>query len=90
MKERENKRRITEKAHALGANLVRCCPVSRWAEYPMQDAAFWPQNIWPWAENVVVLGIPLFAPMMPVVAWNSDISPTFTNPTTMTVVADEL
>ena len=64
MKERENKRLIVEKAHALGANLVRCCPVSRWAEYPIQDAAFWPQNIWPWAENVVVLGIPLFAPMI--------------------------
>ena len=34
--------------------------------------------------------VPMFAPMMTVVAWKRDISPTLTNPTTMTVVADEL
>ena len=32
----------------------------------------------------------MFAPMMTVVAWKRDISPTLTKPTTMTVVADEL
>lgn len=60
----ELKRQICEKARALGANLVRSCPAARWAEHPIQPPAFWPQNIWPWVQNVVVLGIPLYAPMM--------------------------
>lgn len=66
MKERshELKRRICEKSRELGANLVRSCPAERWAEHPIQDPAFWPQHIWPWVKNVIVLGIPLYAPMM--------------------------
>ena len=60
----ELKRQICEKARALGANLVRSCPAARWAEHPIQPPDFWPQNIWPWVQNVVVLGIPLYAPMM--------------------------
>ena len=37
-----------------------------------------------------VMVVPMLAPMMTVVAWNRDISPALTNPTTMTVVAEEL
>ena len=37
-----------------------------------------------------VIVVPMFAPMITVVAWNSDISPALTKPTTMTVVAEEL
>lgn len=55
---------IREKALGLGANLVRSCSVSKWQEESIQAPEFWPQNIWPWAENVIVLGIPLFLPMM--------------------------
>ena len=60
----ELKRIVVDKAHSLGANLARVAPVGRWEEHPVQDPGFWPQNIWPWARNVVVLGIPLFAPMV--------------------------
>ena len=58
------KRSVYEKARSLGANLVNCCSVHAWEEDPIQEPEFWPKNIWPWAESVVVLGIPLFAPMI--------------------------
>ena len=58
------KRKVSEKALELGAALVRTCPTDRWSEHPIQDKAYWPRSIWPWAENAVVLGIPLFAPMV--------------------------
>ncbi|NMM63377.1 epoxyqueuosine reductase [Clostridium sp. P21] len=60
----EIKYEIFEKAHSLGANLVRCCSVAKWEEIPIQEPAFWPQNIWPWTKNVIVLGVPLYAPMI--------------------------
>jgi epoxyqueuosine reductase len=60
----ELKRAIYDKAQDLGVNLFRSCSVSKWAEEPIQAPEFWPQNIWPWAKNVIVLGIPLFAPMV--------------------------
>lgn len=55
---------IYEKAKLLGANLIRSCSTKKWEEEPIQEQEFWPRNIWPWAENVIVLGIPLFAPMI--------------------------
>ena len=58
------KQNIIEKAKSLGVNLVRSCPVSRWEDFPIQAPEFWPQNIWPWVKNVIVLGIPLYAPMI--------------------------
>ena len=64
MLERDIKKSILEKAFSLGANLVRSCSVEKWREFPLQEESFWPQNIWPWVKNVVVLGIPLYAPMI--------------------------
>lgn len=64
MCESELKSKIVNKVKSLGANLVRSCAVSKWEEIPIQEPEFWPQNIWPWAKNVIVLAIPLFAPMM--------------------------
>jgi len=60
----ELKRQIYEKARDLGAELVNCCSVEKWQEIPQQKPEFYPQNIWPWSEKVIVLGIPLFAPMI--------------------------
>ena len=54
---------IYSKAHDLEAVIVRTCSVERWKEEPIQQEEFWPQTIWPWARNVIVLGIPLFLPM---------------------------
>ena len=55
---------IYAKAHDLGVNLIRTCSARMWEEIPMQAPEFWPQNIWPWVQNVIVLGIPLYAPMI--------------------------
>lgn len=60
----EIKEKIVRKAKELGANLVRSCSVDKWHEIPIQDPEFWPENIWPWSRNVIVLAIPLFAPML--------------------------
>ena len=42
------------------------------------------ETIWP------VTVVPMFAPKMTPMAWRSEISPAFTKPTVMTLVADEL
>lgn len=60
----ELKNKIREKAFDLGINLFRSCSASKWEEIPVQAPEFWPKNIWPWVENVIVLGIPLYSPMM--------------------------
>lgn len=64
MTEADLKQAIWDKARDLDVNLIRACPVERWEEFPLQPPDFWPQNIWPWVKNVIVLGIPLYAPMM--------------------------
>lgn len=64
MSEIDLKQKITDKAKSLGINLIKSCSVSKWEEIPIQDPEFWPQNIWPWVKNVIVLGIPLYSPMM--------------------------
>ena len=51
-------------SRGLGATLVRMCPTDRWSEHPIQSEMFRPRSIWPWAETAIVLGIPLFAPMV--------------------------
>ena len=60
----EMKSKIIEKAKELGANLVRSCSVDKWHDIPIQEPSFWPENVWPWSKNVIVLAIPLFAPMV--------------------------
>lgn len=64
MTDEELKKVIWQKAYDLGVNIIRSCSVLKWKEKPIQAPEFWPQNIWPWVRNVIVLGIPLYAPMM--------------------------
>ena len=60
----ELKRLVVDRALELGASLVRSCPTDRWEEHPIQDRPYRPRSIWPWAENAIVMGIPVFAPMV--------------------------
>lgn len=60
----ELKSKIYEKAYALGASMIKTAKVESWEQEPIQDRSFWPQNIWPWCKNVIVLAIPLFLPMV--------------------------
>lgn len=64
MAEDNLKKAICEKAYDLGVNIVRSCSVEKWEEMPIQSPDFWPQHIWPWVKNVIVLGIPLYTPMI--------------------------
>jgi len=58
------KKDIYQKAYDLGASIVRCASVENWEKEPIQPQEFWPQNIWPWSKNIIVLAIPLFLPMV--------------------------
>lgn len=60
----ELKSMVVTEAHRIGVDLVRSCPVSRWDETPLQDPEYRPGRMCPWAENVVVMAVPLFIPML--------------------------
>ena len=60
----ELKEEIYAKARGYGARLVRTAAADSWKSEPIQAPEFWPQSFWPWCTRVVVLGIPLFAPMI--------------------------
>lgn len=59
MDDRDLRAGIESFARSLGATLVGMCPTDRWSERPIQDSAYWPRTIWPWAETAIVLGIPM-------------------------------
>ena len=58
------KAKIVRKAKALDINLIGVAPVKRWQEQHLNDEEFWPQNIWPWAKNVIVLAVQIFPGMI--------------------------
>ena len=58
------KQKICDKAFDLGINLIRSCSATKWEGIPIQAPEFWSTNIWPWVKNIIVLGIPLYSPMM--------------------------
>lgn len=60
----ELKDELTSCAHTLGIRLLRTCSADMWDRVPIQDPEYRPRNILPWAENAVVMGIPLFIPMV--------------------------
>ena len=55
---------VVEKARSLGIALVKSCPVERWDELPLQEPEYRPKAMMPWARNVLVMGIPLYIPMV--------------------------
>lgn len=58
------KRDIFRKAKQLGASIVGFAPVARWEEYKDIQPEYFPQNIFPFTKNVIVLGIPILIPML--------------------------
>ncbi|SFM13665.1 epoxyqueuosine reductase [Pelosinus propionicus] len=58
------KKDIIEYAKNLGANLVGFAPVSRWEEFNEVKEAYRPEVIWPQAQTVIVLGIPVLLPIL--------------------------
>ena len=58
------KEKIKRRAAALDINMVGVAPVERWAQEPHQPAEYWPQNIWPWSRNVIVMGMQIMPSMI--------------------------
>ncbi len=58
------KEKIKRRAAALDINMVGVAPVERWAKDPHQPEEFWPQNIWPWSRNVIVMGMQIMPSMI--------------------------
>jgi len=58
------KKDVIEYAKNLGANLVGFAPVSRWEEFNEVKEAYRPKAIWPQAQTVIVLGIPVLLPIL--------------------------
>ena len=58
------KEKIKRWAAALDINMVGVAPVERWAQEPHQPAEYWPQNIWPWSRNVIVMGMQIMPSMI--------------------------
>ena len=57
-------RYIFRKAKQLGAEIVGFASTDRWEEFKDTKPAYFPQNIFPPTKSVIVLGIPIFIPML--------------------------
>jgi len=55
---------IVTQARSLGAELVGVAPVDRWNDIHEVPSARRPQTIWPRAKTVIVLGVPLWLPVV--------------------------
>lgn len=55
---------VRSAAERFGARIVGFCSVERWDEHPLQHMEYRPKSILPWARSVVVMGIPLYVPMI--------------------------
>ena len=60
----ELKQKIKRLSKRLGVNIIGFTNVERWEEYAEIDKAYYPQNIWPWAKSVIVLGVQIYLPML--------------------------
>jgi epoxyqueuosine reductase len=58
------KRYIVRKAKQLGAEIVGFAPVTRWEENKDTKPPYYPQSIFPFTKTVIVLGVPIFIPML--------------------------
>jgi len=64
MSSEESKQQIIECAKGLGASLVGFAPVARWKEFNNVHPSYHPDAIWPEANTVIVLGIPVLLPIL--------------------------
>lgn len=55
---------IREKALSLGAELVGFAPVERWREATDVPEDFHPDRVWPLTRTVIVLGVPVWLPIV--------------------------
>lgn len=58
------KAKITEKARQAGAECIGFAPVERWGNTSGIPGEIHPHSIWPGAKTVIVLGVPLWLPIV--------------------------
>jgi len=58
------KTQIIDKARDLGAEVVGFAPVARWEEFGDLPEEFHPHRVWPLARTVIVLGVPVWLPIV--------------------------
>jgi len=58
------KEKLKEEAIRLGANIIGFAEVNSWELFKDTQEDYYPQNIWPWSKSVIVLGIPIYLPMI--------------------------
>ena len=64
MRSEETKQHIIEYAKSIGASLVGFAPIIRWKEFNEVHPRYHPDAIWPEANTVIVLGIPVLLPIL--------------------------
>jgi len=64
MRSEETKQHIIEYAKSMGASLVGFAPIARWKEFNEVHPRYHPDAIWPDANTVIVLGIPVLLPIL--------------------------
>jgi Uncharacterized Fe-S protein len=55
---------IIDEAKRLGVDIIGFASVDRWEKYKETRPNYFPQNIWPGTETVIVLGVQIFLPML--------------------------
>ena len=58
------KEEIINKALDLGAELVGFAPAERWEQFRDLQEEFYPHRVWPLAKTVIVLGVPVWLPIV--------------------------
>jgi epoxyqueuosine reductase QueG len=58
------KSNIVKEAKKLGVDIIGFASVDRWEQYKETGENYFPQNIWPETESVIVLGVQMFLPML--------------------------
>jgi epoxyqueuosine reductase QueG len=58
------KKDIIRKSKTFGADMVGIAQVDRWNEFQDIDTAYFPHTIFPFTRSVIVIGTPIFLPML--------------------------
>lgn len=64
MQSAELKKKLKREATRQMIPLIGFANVERWPEYHEIGQDFYPQSIWPWSRTIIVLGVPIFLPIL--------------------------
>ena len=64
MQSAELRKKLKRVATSEMIPLIGFTNAERWTEYHETGQDFYPQSIWPWCRTVIVLGVPIFLPIL--------------------------